>query len=111
MRLLFDQNLSRALVRLLNDLFPNSIHVSAVSLERSGDLTIWEFAGREGLMVVTKDEDFVGLARRLGAPPKVIHIATGNCPTLVISELLRSHCELIIAFAKTTESVLVLRLD
>ena len=31
MKLLFDENLSPQLVRLLNDLFPNSIHVRDVA--------------------------------------------------------------------------------
>ena len=35
MKLLFDENLSFKLVRLLDDLFPNSVHVRDVGLKAS----------------------------------------------------------------------------
>ncbi len=37
MKLLFDENLSYKLVRLLEDLFPNSIHVRDVDLKAADD--------------------------------------------------------------------------
>ena len=44
MKLLFDENLSPKLVRLLDDLFPNSIHVRDVGLKASDDLVVWQYA-------------------------------------------------------------------
>lgn len=41
MRLLLDANLSPRLVRLLDDLFPGSAHVSHVGLERASDDQLW----------------------------------------------------------------------
>lgn len=37
MKLLFDENLSHRLVQLLEDLFPNSIHVRDVGLKAADD--------------------------------------------------------------------------
>ena len=37
MKLLFDENLSRRLVRLLVDLYPASAHVTSVGLERADE--------------------------------------------------------------------------
>ena len=37
MKLLFDENLSHKLVRLLEDLFPNSVHVRDVDLKSADD--------------------------------------------------------------------------
>jgi len=37
MKLLFDENLSAQLVRLLNDLFPDSVHVRDVGLKAAND--------------------------------------------------------------------------
>ena len=40
MKLLFDENLSPKLVRLLEDLFPDSVHVRDVGLKASDDLLV-----------------------------------------------------------------------
>ena len=44
MKLLFDENLSPKLVRLLEDFFPNSKHVRDVGLEAADDLLVWQYA-------------------------------------------------------------------
>ena len=58
MKLLFDQNLSPRLIARLADLFPESMHVSDVDLDRVGDLEVWRFAGERGYTIVSKDSDF-----------------------------------------------------
>jgi predicted nuclease of predicted toxin-antitoxin system len=44
MKLLFDENLSHKLVRLLEDLFPDSVHVRDVGLKSADDPLVWEYA-------------------------------------------------------------------
>jgi predicted nuclease of predicted toxin-antitoxin system len=44
MKLLFDENLSHKLTLLLEDLFPNSIHVRDVGLKSADDPLVWEYA-------------------------------------------------------------------
>jgi predicted nuclease of predicted toxin-antitoxin system len=44
MKLLFDENLSPQLVPLLNDLFPDSIHVRDVGLKAADDPVVWKYA-------------------------------------------------------------------
>ena len=65
MRLLFDQNLSPRLVDRLDDIYPNSVHVAEVGLDRALDREIWAHAREQDLAVVTKDADFGAL----GAEP------------------------------------------
>jgi predicted nuclease of predicted toxin-antitoxin system len=55
MKLLFDENLSPQLVRLLHDLFPNSIHVRDVGLKAADDPVVWKYAQDNGLIICTKD--------------------------------------------------------
>jgi predicted nuclease of predicted toxin-antitoxin system len=44
-KLLFDANLSRRIVPLLEDLFPGSSHITQVGLAgETPDATIWEYA-------------------------------------------------------------------
>lgn len=58
MRLLFDQNLSFKLVRLLADVYPDSVHVRDLQLVEADDLTIWRYAAERELAIVSKDSDF-----------------------------------------------------
>ena len=44
MRLLFDENLSHQLVRLLGDIFPQSVHVRDVGLKSADDPLVWQYA-------------------------------------------------------------------
>jgi predicted nuclease of predicted toxin-antitoxin system len=81
MSLLFDQNLSRHLVGLLAAEYPGSEHVEGAGLLGADDLTVWRYAARRSLMVVSKDSDFRHLALLHGPPPKVIWVrgsATGR---------------------------------
>jgi len=41
MKLLFDQNLSPRLLRLLADIYAESVHVREIGLRDAGDLEIW----------------------------------------------------------------------
>jgi predicted nuclease of predicted toxin-antitoxin system len=90
MRLLFDQNLSPRLPRLLADLYPNSTHVREVGLRDASDVEIWEYAKQNGFVIVSKDSDFQQRSLLHGHPPKFIWLRVGNCPVKVIEDLLRN---------------------
>jgi predicted nuclease of predicted toxin-antitoxin system len=47
MKLLFDNNLSPRLSQRLADVFPGATHVSAVGLDRAGDIEVLEYASRK----------------------------------------------------------------
>jgi len=102
MKLLFDQNLSPRLVKRLSDLYPDSNHVYPLGIDRTPDKEVWEYARREGFIIVTKDADFGDLCMLLGSPPKVIWIRRGNCKTSDIEALLRHHHSDVEALDKDT---------
>jgi len=81
MKLLFDENLSRRLVKDLADLYPGSEHVVRLGWERSDDGAIWALAKPKGYTIVTQDSDFAERSILEGAPPKVIWIRIGNSRT------------------------------
>jgi predicted nuclease of predicted toxin-antitoxin system len=109
MKLLFDQNLSRRLVAMLAEEFPGSAHVVSLGLDTSTDREVWEFAGENDFVVVSKDSDFRQLAFLLGPPPKVVWLRLGNCTTATITNTLRSHLGSIARFvAEEQEALLVL---
>jgi len=91
LKLLVDQNLAPSLASSLADLFPGSIHVSAVNLESAADSLLWRFAKDHEYMFLTKDKDFANLSIAWGAPPKVILLQTGNCSTARIENLVRGN--------------------
>ncbi len=97
-RLLFDQNLSYQLVALLQDLYPESAHVRLAGMADQEDLAIWKYARTNGLVIVTKDADYLAIGARLGHPPKVVRIGLGNCPTAIVADLLRVHHDELLRF-------------
>lgn len=89
MKLLFDQNLSRKLVKRLVDLFPDSSHVQFHDMPEADDAEIWEFAKTQEFCIVTQDTDFADRSRLYGSPPKVVWLRCGNTATSAIERLLQ----------------------
>lgn len=89
MKLLFDQNLSSALVRLLAEMYPASAHVRALGLHEVEDIVVWNYAAAHGFTIVSKDSDFHQLSFVRGHPPKVVWLRVGNAPTAAVVTLLR----------------------
>lgn len=98
LRLLFDQNLSSRLVRLLANLYLGSAHVRELGLHEADDEMIWGYAAAHGLTIVSKDSDFHQLSFLRGHPPKVIWLRIGNAPTAAVAALLREHYPAVQAF-------------
>jgi predicted nuclease of predicted toxin-antitoxin system len=108
-RLLFDQNLSRHLVDRLAADYPESLHVISVGLDAADDRAIWDYAGENDLIIVSKDSDFRQLAFVLGPPPKAIWLRVGNERTEAIRRLLAESVETVERFgASPDEALLVL---
>lgn len=91
MKLLFDQNISYRIIKLLSDDFKGSSHVKKEGLVNEPDRVIWEFAKINGYTIVSQDADFNDLCLLQGFPPKIIWIRTGNLPTKTILFLLNQH--------------------
>jgi predicted nuclease of predicted toxin-antitoxin system len=104
MKLLFDNNISYRIVKMLAANFPDCIHATRTGLLMPApDTEIWRFARQNGFAVVTNDEDFVNLENLYGFPPKIIHLRFGNAKTLLIAEKLTSNSLEIIRFLQSTE--------
>jgi predicted nuclease of predicted toxin-antitoxin system len=65
---------------------------------------IWTYAGANGFLLVTKDEDFHRLSVLLGPPPKVVWIGLGNCSTADVAGLLRDRHGAIVQFVEHPEA-------
>jgi predicted nuclease of predicted toxin-antitoxin system len=107
-KLLFDANLSPRLTALLDDVFPGSTHVLDIGTLAADDLLIWNYARDNGLTIVSKDSDFHRMSFVLGAPPQVIWLRVGNCPTTLIERTLRDHLAEIDLFEKSEDAAFLI---
>lgn len=108
MRLLLDENLSSRLSERLAAAFPGTRHVDDAGLHGKTDVEIWQFAGEQGFVLVSKDNDFRQLSFLRGAPPKVIWLRIGNAPTRDIEALLLASVGRIQGFFDDAESALLI---
>jgi Domain of unknown function (DUF5615) len=102
MKLLFDENLSHKLVRLLADLFPNSVHVRDVGLKAADDLVVWEYAKNNDLMIVSKDSDMHQRSFMFGPRRSLFGFGweIARPPTL------KSYCERVLSPSKHSTNII-----
>ena len=79
MKLLFDENMSPKLPKLLAALFPGSKHVRECGLKGMPDDDVWAFSRDNGFVLVSKDSDFYQRSMLFGHPPKLVWVRVGNC--------------------------------
>jgi predicted nuclease of predicted toxin-antitoxin system len=84
MKLLIDENVSFRIVKQLNELFPDSVHVTDVVPPLKNDFSIYQYAKDNNFTIVTFDEDFIEIQALKGFPPKIIWLRMGNSSTLNI---------------------------
>lgn len=107
MKLLFDQNLSYRLVAKVSEIFPDSTHVAALSLDHASDFEVWEYAKNNGFVIVTKDSDFNDLTTYHGFPPHVIWLRAGNSSVDKNTEILHKYAEQIKAIISANETGII----
>jgi predicted nuclease of predicted toxin-antitoxin system len=104
MKFLFDQNISFKVARKIQDLFPDSKHVSDLRLSESTDFEIWEYSKTNNFCIVTFDYDFIDLSTLKGFPPKIICLRTGNTATDKLISKIRSEEHSIKTFLNSSDN-------
>jgi len=104
MKLLLDENLSQKIIDKIAHVFPESRHISMVSLSKSNDYKIWEYAKENNFCILTKDWDFHAISILRGCPPKVVRLNCGNRATSGIISIIIDFAETIHDFSKDIES-------
>jgi predicted nuclease of predicted toxin-antitoxin system len=91
---------------------PESPNEAVGEWRQTGSLrnsVVWAWSKQHGFTIVSKDTDFYQRAIVFGSPPKFIWLRVGNCPTRLITSLLRSRYEVIRQFIESeVESLLVI---
>ena len=112
MKLPFVHNLSPALVTRLRELFPGSIHVGSIGMEKAADEVIRDHARDNGFAVVGKDSDFEAKSLARGTPPRGIGVREGDVTTDKVEAASRRHFAAIETFLSDPDAgIYVLRPD
>jgi len=102
-KLLFDQNISYRIVKLLEADFSACDQIRRLNLENKSDKEIWKFAGQNNFVVATFDGDFYEFSNLYGHPPKIIWLRFGNNTTTGIAKVLKEKIQLINDFLAQDE--------
>jgi predicted nuclease of predicted toxin-antitoxin system len=95
MKLWIDAQLSPMLAKWISENFAN-IEATAVrdlGLRDAEDSVIFFSAREAAATVLTKDNDFLELQRRLGVPPKIIWVTCGNTSNANLKEILAKNLQ------------------
>jgi predicted nuclease of predicted toxin-antitoxin system len=98
MNLLFDQNISFRIEKKISSDPLAAKHISSLVLNNANDLEIWNFAKKEGYVIVTFDSDFYDISILNGCPPKIIWLRKGNLTTNQVADLIQEKHLLICNF-------------
>ena len=55
----------------------------------AGDIDVWNYALKNGYIIITKDNDFIDLLDLKGFPPKIVLLRTGNNSSRALFELFK----------------------
>lgn len=106
MRFLVDSQLPQLLAKRLCEAGCESRHVLEIALSQSPDNDIWRHAVAEGMVIVTKDEDFAEWVIAGRTDSAVVWLRIGNC-TSDVTFGISSHNGALIDSVETTQSVQV----
>ena len=67
-----------------------AVHTFDLGLVGATDIAIFDAARAAGVVVVTKDADFVELLDRRGPPPQVVWVTTGNVTNAALRTLVEA---------------------
>ena len=92
MKLLLDANISWRLTVKLKSHFEDCFHIDHIGLNvPASDISIWNYALANELIIVTNDDDFLNFINIKGFPPKLILLRMGNQTNEYIEMILIKH--------------------
>lgn len=84
-----DAHLSPAIATWITNTFGvTALALRDIGLRDAEDPEIFEAAKAQGVIMMTKDSDFVDLVDRLGSPPQIIWLTCGNTSNTRLREIL-----------------------
>lgn len=107
----FDANLSPKIAEWTAATFSVATrHMDALGFRTTHDVDIFEAArARRGVIVVTKDADFVHLLERNGPPPAILWLTSGNTSNEALKALLTARFAAALALFANGDSLVEMR--
>ncbi len=109
MKFLVDQQLPVALAQFLKSHGYETEHVRNIGLKDAADSIVWNHAVSRGMIVISKDEDFVYLAKGPGMSGQLVWVRLGNCRNEKLIQTFTDQLPEIIAALETGGSIIELR--
>ena len=89
MRFLIDEHLLVGVVDLIAELGCDARHVKTEGLLSASDNHLWQLAAELGAAMVSKDSDFLTLARRDQRTASLLLLSLGNLPNRALYDVIR----------------------
>ncbi|MFI5387219.1 MAG: DUF5615 family PIN-like protein [Fimbriimonadales bacterium] len=110
MTIWLDAHFSPRLAKWLAEAFSlEAIPVREIGLREAQDTQMFFAARAKAAVVMTKDEDFVHLVRRLGQPPQVIWVTCGNTSNSALFALFSKKLPRTLALIRAGEAIVEIR--
>ncbi len=86
--------------------FKEIVHVSNLRiLQPANDISIWNYAKKNGFTIISKDDDFEKIVLIRKSPPKLIYLRTyNNLDTKKVVDLIVENKDNIIEFIQSKEN-------
>jgi predicted nuclease of predicted toxin-antitoxin system len=105
MKLLLDENLSWRMIKQLTPIFSEVVHAAELKIKQpADDISIWDYAKKNGFTIISKDDDFEKIVLLRKAPPKLIYLKTYNLDTKKLVDLIMENSDKIIKFINSDEN-------
>ena len=110
MTIWIDAQLSPSLAVWMTANFPlMALALRDLGLRDAADHQIFTAAQQDGVVVMTKDRDFVELLKQFGPPPQVIWLTCGNTSNAYLKQVLSAQLSSAIALLNNGEPLVTIR--
>ena len=109
MKFLIDQNLPVRMVDVISAFDHDIEHVKLMGLATASDTDIWALAASQGMVVVSKDKDFLTLARHSVKGQQLVHLNLGNCSNDTLYDIVRRDWMMVVVRLMQGEVILEVR--
>ena len=109
MKFIVDNQLPVALAQYLRERGFDCQHVLEAGLGDAHDSEICRHAELQGRVIISKDEDFIYIAKQRAAKIKVIWVRLGNCRTSALLEAFERSWPRIESLLRTGDRIIELR--
>jgi predicted nuclease of predicted toxin-antitoxin system len=93
------------MLKILTLHFSEVVHASKLKINQpADDISIWNYAKKNGFTIVSKDDDFEKIVLLRKAPPKLIYLKTYNLNTDKLVALILNNKDKITEFENSAEN-------